>query len=104
MKIRIVTVIGAMLVFAISFGFYCLTTSPYVSPGDSTEMVTAAVVLGIPHQPGYPLNTYLGHLAYKLNIPGTSGILRIAPDHVYGRAHRIQDCSLRENGQTHRSR
>lgn len=53
---------------AICLGVYFYTLSRTVAPGDSTEMVTAAVVLGVPHQPGYPVNTLLGHLVAKLPI------------------------------------
>src|ERR1700682_4856667 len=30
--------------------------------GDSAELVTAALVWGVPHAPGYPLFTALGHV------------------------------------------
>lgn len=53
----------------IPLSVYTLMVSPYVAPGDSTEMVTAATTLGIPHQPSYPLNTLIGHLFYKLPLP-----------------------------------
>jgi hypothetical protein len=45
--------------------------------GDSPEIVTAAVVFGVPHPPGYPIYTALGHLvagagatnpAFSLNL------------------------------------
>jgi hypothetical protein len=77
MKIKLITLIGGLLVFLISFFVYFLTASPYVQPGDSTEMATASVTLGIPHQPGYPLNTYLGHIAYNLNVFGSNGVFRV---------------------------
>lgn len=56
------TFLFGLLVLGASFGIYFLTLSPTISAGDSTEMVNAALVLGIPHQPSYPLNTILGHL------------------------------------------
>ncbi len=40
---------------------YLLTLCPTVYWYDSAELVTASVVLGIPHPPGYPLYTLLGH-------------------------------------------
>lgn len=57
------------LSFGIPLSVYALMTSSHVAPGDSTEMVTAAVTLGIPHQPSYPLNTLIGHLFYKSPLP-----------------------------------
>src|SRR3989337_4416608 len=54
-----------VLVFVIPFSVYLYTLSPSVAPGDSTEMVTAAIVLGVPHQPSYPVNTLLGYLSSR---------------------------------------
>jgi len=48
------------------FGLYLLTLCRTVFWYDSAEYVTAAVTLGIPHPPGYPLYTILGHLFTKL--------------------------------------
>jgi len=36
------------------------------SIGDSPELVTAAVVLGVPHPPGYPVYTAFGHVIARL--------------------------------------
>jgi hypothetical protein len=36
--------------------------------GDSPEITTAAVVWGVPHAPGYPLCTFLGHLFAKVPV------------------------------------
>ncbi|MDO8657211.1 MAG: DUF2723 domain-containing protein [Candidatus Levybacteria bacterium] len=58
-----------LLAFAIPFVVYFYTLFPSVAPGDSTEMLTVATVLGVPHQPGYPFNTLLGNIASKLPIP-----------------------------------
>lgn len=69
MKLLILKIIFPILVFTLPFGVYLYTLSPSVAPGDSTEMVTAAVVLGVPHQPSYPLNTFLGQLASRLPLP-----------------------------------
>lgn len=44
------------------FGLYLLTLCQTVFWYDSAEYVTAAVTLGIPHPPGYPLYTIIGHL------------------------------------------
>ena len=65
------------LSFLISFVFYILTLAPSVTFEDSGELITAAVHLGVPHEPGYPLFTMLGKLfsylpfgdiAYRLNL------------------------------------
>lgn len=59
------------LILIITGTIYFLTLSPYLQPGDSTEMVTAATVLGVPHQPSFPLNTLIGHLFYLSPLPLT---------------------------------
>src|SRR5437588_516850 len=46
----------------VAFAVYLRTLAPSVPPGDSPDLITAAVVLGVPHPPGYPLFTILGHL------------------------------------------
>ncbi len=50
---------------ALSLSFFALYTSrlcPTLSlKGDSAELVTAAAVWGVPHPPGYPLFTLIGH-------------------------------------------
>jgi hypothetical protein len=43
------------------FALYLLTLCRSVFWYDSAEYVTAAVTLGIPHPPGYPLYTLIGH-------------------------------------------
>jgi len=59
------------------FALYLLTLCPTVFWYDSAEYAAAAVTLGIPHPPGYPLYTLIGHLftwlptsepAYALNL------------------------------------
>lgn len=55
-----------VLIWGVTFLVYLFTLSPYVPPGDSGEFITAAYVLGVPHPPGYPLFTMLGHLFTKL--------------------------------------
>jgi len=57
------------VVFAMPLAVFLYTLYPSVAPGDSTEMVTAAISLGVPHQPSYPLNTLLGYLASMLPLP-----------------------------------
>jgi len=64
--------LGAALVLA---GIYAVTLARGLVGGDTPELVTAAHVLGIPHEPGYPLYTLIGRL-FAL-VPAGSGILRI---------------------------
>lgn len=60
----------------ICFAMYWSTLCPTVFWYDSAEYVTAAVTLGIPHPPGYPLYTLIGYAftsifhdpAYGLNL------------------------------------
>jgi len=47
---------------------YLRTISPSLPTGDSGDFITAAWVLGIPHPPGYPLFTLLGHLFTALPL------------------------------------
>ncbi|MGW8319342.1 MAG: glycosyltransferase family 117 protein [Candidatus Promineifilaceae bacterium] len=74
--------IAPLLVAILAFGTYAgtvatdLTWSNY--GGDSGELVTAAVTLGVPHPPGYPLYVVLGKIfatvipigtiAFRLNL------------------------------------
>lgn len=58
-----------LVVFLLPLSVYWLTLYRTVAAGDSTEMVVAAFVLGVPHQPGYPLNTLIGHLFKNLPLP-----------------------------------
>ncbi|MFN4294408.1 MAG: protein O-mannosyl-transferase family [Thermoflexales bacterium] len=48
--------------FLAAVAFYTLTLNGDVQPADSGELQIAAVTLGIPHPPGYPLFTMLGWL------------------------------------------
>src|SRR5512135_405422 len=50
------------LVFLCAFAVYLLTLAPTVTFWDSGELITASAVLGIPHQPGYPLFGVMGRL------------------------------------------
>ena len=53
--------LGAGVVSA-AFLLYLLTAARDIVVGDTPEYITAAVTLGVPHPPGYPLFTMLGHL------------------------------------------
>src|SRR2546421_761842 len=54
--------IGAVAVAAAAGTLYFLTAARDIVVGDSPELITAAVTLGVAHAPGYPLFTILGHL------------------------------------------
>jgi len=66
------------IVFLVLLGFYIYGASPSISTGDSAELATAAVSLGIAHSPGYPLYVLAGkmftgllpwgHPAYVMNL------------------------------------
>ena len=61
----------AITLGAAFLGLYLLTLCRTVFWYDSAEYVTAAVALGIPHPPGYPLYTIIGHIFTRLPIePG----------------------------------
>jgi hypothetical protein len=50
-------------IVTVTAGFlYLLTAARDIVVGDSPDLITAAVVLGVPHPPGYPLFTLLGHV------------------------------------------
>lgn len=66
MKNLILTIFLSLLVVLLSLSIYLATLAPTITAGDSSEMITAAVTLGIPHQSSYPVNTILGHLFSKL--------------------------------------
>jgi hypothetical protein len=48
--------------FVAALCLYTYTLNPDVQPADSGEFQVAAIMLGIPHPPGYPLYTMLGWL------------------------------------------
>src|SRR6202045_5456442 len=54
--------IGAVAVATAAGILYFLTAARDIVVGDTPELITAAVTLGVPHPPGYPLFTMLGHL------------------------------------------
>jgi hypothetical protein len=58
----------ALALGAAFFSLYLLTLCRTVFWYDSAEYVTAAVTLGIPHPPGYPLYTLIGHVFTWLPI------------------------------------
>src|SRR5215467_4706692 len=52
---------GGIVAAAVAM-LYVMTAARDLVFGDTPELVTAAITLGIPHPPGYPLFTMLGHL------------------------------------------
>jgi hypothetical protein len=54
--------VGAVAVAIAAGILYFLTAARDIVVGDSPELITAAVTLGVAHAPGYPLFTMLGHL------------------------------------------
>lgn len=49
---------ASLFPFLIYFYYLC----PTIAAGDSGEFITSAKILGVPHPPGYPLYTIIGHV------------------------------------------
>jgi 4-amino-4-deoxy-L-arabinose transferase-like glycosyltransferase len=64
---RLATATGAALTLSAGL-LYFLTAARDIVVGDTGEFVTAAIVRGVPHAPGYPLFAILGHLFSFLPI------------------------------------
>ena len=60
--------IVSWIIGACSFILFLFFQTTGIFGGDSGDMVTAAVVRGVPHPPGYPLYTLLGWLASLLPV------------------------------------
>src|ERR1039457_1561057 len=58
------------LIFLLAFGFALAGLNPTFYVNDSPETVTACLTLGVPHPPGYPFHTLLGHFFASLG-PGS---------------------------------
>jgi len=54
--------------FALVFVVYLVFLCPAIHPRDNPDILTGAITLGIPHSPGYPLFTILGHLFSKIPL------------------------------------
>lgn len=51
------------LLIAVAFvGIYAMYAAQGIYPGDAGDIVTAAVTAGVPHPPGFPLYTFIGHI------------------------------------------
>jgi hypothetical protein len=61
---------AGMVILLIPLFVYLATLCPTVFVGDAGDFLTAAYTLGVPHPPGYPLYTLLGHFFMMLPIPG----------------------------------
>jgi hypothetical protein len=59
-----------LIVLFIPLAVYFLCLCPTVFVGDAGDFITAAYTWGVPHPPGYPIYTVLGHLFMDLPIPG----------------------------------
>jgi hypothetical protein len=57
---------GAAVLSAAALALYLRTLCPNITWHDSAEFVGAAVNLGVPHAPGYPLYVLLGHAFTRL--------------------------------------
>jgi hypothetical protein len=55
------------ILFLLAFGFSLAGLNPTFYADDSPETVAACAMFGIPHPPGYPLHTLVGHLFSKLS-------------------------------------
>jgi tetratricopeptide (TPR) repeat protein len=64
---RLANATGAALIVCSGL-LYFLTAARDIVVGDTGELVTAAIVRGVPHAPGYPLFAILGHLFSFLPI------------------------------------
>src|SRR5919201_6688282 len=67
---RGVALIGGAIVTVAAFALYLATAARDIVFGDTPELTTAAITLGVPHPPGYPLWTMLGWLFAQLPIDG----------------------------------
>ncbi|HXY60158.1 MAG TPA: DUF2723 domain-containing protein [Chthoniobacterales bacterium] len=75
--------LGAIIVTLTAASLYFLTAARDIVVGDTPELITAAVTLGVAHPPGYPLFTMLGHLFSLLplgSIPFRVNLLSVVCD------------------------
>lgn len=64
--------IGSWLLAFFSFALFLFFQAQGIFTGDSGDVVTAAVIAGIPHPPGYPLYSLLGWLAAHIPLGSLS--------------------------------
>jgi Protein O-mannosyl-transferase TMEM260-like len=75
---RLVTWLGAIIVFLSAFSLYIATLAPGSVPGDPSEYIFVPYILGIAHPPGYAFYTLtaklwqtvvrVGTIAYRTNL------------------------------------
>ncbi|HDI83812.1 MAG TPA: DUF2723 domain-containing protein, partial [candidate division WOR-3 bacterium] len=61
-----------ILLFFLFLSIYSMALSPGITTGDAGELTSAAMVMGIPHPPGYPLWTLLARI-FSLLFPENPG-------------------------------
>jgi hypothetical protein len=66
--------LAATIVSLAIFGLYLLTLSPSTAMWDTSEYITAATVLGLPHPPGNPLFVLIGRVFALLPISSSIAI------------------------------
>jgi len=69
--------LAAAITAAAIFVVYFLTLAPSTAMWDTSEYISAAYVLGLPHPPGNPFFVLLGRVFAILPIPGASVAMRI---------------------------
>ena len=77
------TWLGAVFVTIAAGILYFFTAARDIVVGDTPELMTAAVTLGVAHAPGYPLFTMLGHLFSLIpfgSIPFRVNLLSVVCD------------------------
>lgn len=57
-----------LLLFFFTLSIYIHNLSRSVYGGDTGDFISASVVMGVPHPPGYPLFTLIGFLLTRINI------------------------------------
>jgi Protein of unknown function (DUF2723) len=66
--------LAATIVSVAIFGLYLLTLSPSTAMWDTSEYITAAQVLGLPHPPGNPLFVLIGRVFALLPISSSIAV------------------------------
>src|SRR5918997_1120184 len=66
--------LAAAIASAIVFALYLLTLAPSTAMWDTSEYITAAYTLGLPHPPGNPLFVLIGRVFAVLPIPGSVAV------------------------------
>src|SRR5208283_5142579 len=74
MNTKIIHRIFGAVVFCITAIQFIMTAQPSVSFWDPGELSAAAYALEVPHPPGGPLFSLVGHILYMLPFPGNIGL------------------------------